>query len=257
MTAAEQVRFGHAAHLCSRRGRRRRAPGRRRHRPGEARPGPPHGVAPCSSSASPATRPAVRCRAERPVATSCSTSSRGRARSSSRASRTTSSPKAGRTSARARPTRSTTPGRVSCVSSRRPCRSSTPTGRRGEVIVRFADRPELRADAKRTFRYLVNQEAGCMDATQFVGIVEPCRAPDHSHTYDEVGYIVDGRGIRAHRRRIDPSPPGLLLSPPTRAGPLHREHGAGRDADPGRVPSLGRSRFAGLRGRPRSSRPAS
>ncbi len=64
-----------------------------------------------------------------------------------------------------------------------------------EVIVRFADRSEFRADAKRTFRYLVNQDAGCMDATQFVGIVEPCRAPDHSHTYDEVGYIVEGRGF--------------------------------------------------------------
>jgi mannose-6-phosphate isomerase-like protein (cupin superfamily) len=64
-----------------------------------------------------------------------------------------------------------------------------------EVIVRFADRPELRADSKRTFRYLVNQDAGCMDATQFVGIVEPCRAPDHSHTYDEVGYILEGEGF--------------------------------------------------------------
>ena len=64
-----------------------------------------------------------------------------------------------------------------------------------EVIVRFADRPELRADAKRTFRYLVNQDAGCTDATQFVGIVEPCRAPDHSHAYDELGYIVAGEGF--------------------------------------------------------------
>ena len=64
-----------------------------------------------------------------------------------------------------------------------------------EVVVRFGDRPELRADAKRTFRYLVNQDSGCMDATQFVGIVEPCRAPDHSHAYDEVGYIVEGRGF--------------------------------------------------------------
>ncbi len=64
-----------------------------------------------------------------------------------------------------------------------------------EVIVRFADRKELRADDKRTFRYLVNQDAGCLDATQFVGIVEPCRAPDHSHTYDEVGYIVAGEGF--------------------------------------------------------------
>jgi quercetin dioxygenase-like cupin family protein len=64
-----------------------------------------------------------------------------------------------------------------------------------EVIVRFADRPELRADAKRTFRYVINQDAGCMDATQFIGIVEPCRAPDHSHTYDELGYIIEGEGF--------------------------------------------------------------
>jgi mannose-6-phosphate isomerase-like protein (cupin superfamily) len=64
-----------------------------------------------------------------------------------------------------------------------------------QVVVRFADRPELRADAKRTFRYLVNQDAGCLDATQFVGIVEPCRAPDHSHSYDELGYIVEGEGF--------------------------------------------------------------
>jgi mannose-6-phosphate isomerase-like protein (cupin superfamily) len=67
------------------------------------------------------------------------------------------------------------------------------TGRR--VVVRFAEQPELRADAKRTFRYLVNEDAGCADVTQFVGIVEPCRAPDHSHTYDEVGYIIEGEGV--------------------------------------------------------------
>jgi mannose-6-phosphate isomerase-like protein (cupin superfamily) len=64
-----------------------------------------------------------------------------------------------------------------------------------KVVVRFADQPELRADAKRTFRYLVNEDAGCRDATQFIGIVEPCRAPDHSHSYDEVGYIIEGEGV--------------------------------------------------------------
>jgi mannose-6-phosphate isomerase-like protein (cupin superfamily) len=64
-----------------------------------------------------------------------------------------------------------------------------------KVVVRFADQPELRADAKRTFRYLINEDAGCRDATQFVGIVEPCRAPDHSHSYDEVGYIIEGEGV--------------------------------------------------------------
>ena len=64
-----------------------------------------------------------------------------------------------------------------------------------EVVVRFADRPELRADAKRTFRTIVDADSGCLDVTQFVGIVEPCRAPDHSHSYDEVGYILEGAGL--------------------------------------------------------------
>ena len=64
-----------------------------------------------------------------------------------------------------------------------------------EVTVRFGDRPELRADANRTFRYLVNEDAGCLDATQFVGIVQPSRAPDHSHSYDEVGFVLEGHGF--------------------------------------------------------------
>jgi mannose-6-phosphate isomerase-like protein (cupin superfamily) len=83
-----------------------------------------------------------------------------------------------------------------------------------EVIVRFADRPELRADAKRTFRYLVNQDTGCMDATQFVGIVEPCRAPDHSHTYDEVGYIVEGEGFAHIEGESIPLHPGSCFHLP-------------------------------------------
>jgi len=63
------------------------------------------------------------------------------------------------------------------------------------VTVRFDESTELRADAHRTFRYLVNEDAGCMDATQFVGIVDPFRAPDHSHTYDELGFILEGNGF--------------------------------------------------------------
>src|SRR5438270_9781945 len=63
------------------------------------------------------------------------------------------------------------------------------------VTVRFADQPELPASSERTFRYLVNEDAGCFDVTQFVGIVQPSKAPFHSHTYDEVGYIVEGEGF--------------------------------------------------------------
>jgi mannose-6-phosphate isomerase-like protein (cupin superfamily) len=61
---------------------------------------------------------------------------------------------------------------------------------RERVVSRFSDREEERADAKRTFRVLHQGEL-----TQFIGIVEPCRAPDHSHPYDEVGYIVEGDGV--------------------------------------------------------------
>jgi (S)-ureidoglycine aminohydrolase len=63
------------------------------------------------------------------------------------------------------------------------------------VTVRYEDQPELVASAERRFRYVVNQDAGCFDVTQFVGVVDPSKAPAHSHTYDEVGYIVEGRGI--------------------------------------------------------------
>jgi quercetin dioxygenase-like cupin family protein len=40
----------------------------------------------------------------------------------------------------------------------------------------------------------VNQDAGCLDVTQFVGVIPSGRAPDHSHTYDEVVYVVEGEG---------------------------------------------------------------
>jgi mannose-6-phosphate isomerase-like protein (cupin superfamily) len=66
-------------------------------------------------------------------------------------------------------------------------------GRRGERsrVVRFADQPEEEASAERSFRYLVETET----VTQFLGIVQPSKAPFHSHPYDEVGYIVSGTGV--------------------------------------------------------------
>jgi mannose-6-phosphate isomerase-like protein (cupin superfamily) len=85
------------------------------------------------------------------------------------------------------------------------------------VTVRFEEQPELRADAKRTFRYLVNQDAGCLDATQFVGLVEPCHAADHSHTYDEVGYIVEGRGLAHVNGEQIPLNPGSCFHLPPEA----------------------------------------
>src|SRR6266545_4090095 len=43
---------------------------------------------------------------------------------------------------------------------------------RRRVTVRFGDQPELMASTERTFRYLINQDAGCLDVTQFIAIVQ-------------------------------------------------------------------------------------
>jgi mannose-6-phosphate isomerase-like protein (cupin superfamily) len=61
--------------------------------------------------------------------------------------------------------------------------------------VRFAEREPLTAKPDREFRYLVNEDLGCPDITQFIGLIPPGRAPMHSHTYDEVIYVVDGEGV--------------------------------------------------------------
>lgn len=68
-------------------------------------------------------------------------------------------------------------------------------GRPRGVTVRYADRPALPASPNREFRYLVNQDLGCRDVTQFVGIIPPGKAGMHSHTYDEVVYVVEGEGV--------------------------------------------------------------
>jgi mannose-6-phosphate isomerase-like protein (cupin superfamily) len=62
-------------------------------------------------------------------------------------------------------------------------------------IVRYDDQPTLPASGDREFRYLVTDEAGCDDATQFFGVIAPGRAPDHSHVYDEVIYVLEGEGV--------------------------------------------------------------
>jgi mannose-6-phosphate isomerase-like protein (cupin superfamily) len=72
-------------------------------------------------------------------------------------------------------------------------RAADGLGRR--VTVRHADQPVLPATPNREFRYLVNQDAGCPDVTQFVGVIPPGRAPLHSHTYDEVVYVLEGEGV--------------------------------------------------------------
>ena len=70
-----------------------------------------------------------------------------------------------------------------------------PAERDHGITVRYADQPVLPASPNREFRYLVNQDVGCPDVTQFVGTIPPGRAGMHSHVYDEVVYVIEGEGV--------------------------------------------------------------
>jgi mannose-6-phosphate isomerase-like protein (cupin superfamily) len=50
------------------------------------------------------------------------------------------------------------------------------------------------ATAGRQFRLLASPELGCRSVTQFVGTIPVVRAPDHFHKYDEVVYVLEGKG---------------------------------------------------------------
>jgi mannose-6-phosphate isomerase-like protein (cupin superfamily) len=102
--------------------------------------------------------------------------------------------------------------------------------KRRRVIVRFDEQPELEASVERTFRYLINQDAGCLDVTQFIGIVQPSKAPFHSHPYEELGYIIEGEGVAHVDGRSIPLRPGSCFHlPPEKVhcienvgpGPMH------------------------------------
>ena len=85
---------------------------------------------------------------------------------------------------------------------------------RRKKTVRFDDQPEHTASVERTFRYLINEDAGCLDVTQFMGIVQPSKAPFHSHPYEELGYIVQGEGLAHVEGRSLPLRPGSCFHLP-------------------------------------------
>jgi mannose-6-phosphate isomerase-like protein (cupin superfamily) len=85
---------------------------------------------------------------------------------------------------------------------------------RRQVTVRFDDQPEHIASVERTFRYLINEDAGCLDVTQFIGIVQPSKAPFHSHPYEELGYIVKGEGVAHVGGQSVPLRPGSCFHLP-------------------------------------------
>ena len=93
--------------------------------------------------------------------------------------------------------------------------------KRTGVTVRYGDRPALGAGKDREFRYLVNQDLGCRDVTQFVGTIPPGRAPTHSHVYDEVVYVLEGEGLLHIGGRSTPIGAGSCIHlPPLEAHSL-------------------------------------
>jgi len=92
------------------------------------------------------------------------------------------------------------PGELLLVSARARQENGEPhSGRR---TVRYDDQESLPASGDREFRYLVTQEVGCQDVTQFFGEIAPGRAPEHSHVYDEVIYVLEGEGV-LHTEGLD------------------------------------------------------
>jgi quercetin dioxygenase-like cupin family protein len=57
------------------------------------------------------------------------------------------------------------------------------------------DNAPLPAGGDRYFKVLIDPRFGCRNVTQFVGFIQRSRAPFHTHTYEEVIYILDGEGI--------------------------------------------------------------
>src|SRR6266540_3508402 len=142
--------------------------------------------------------------ATRPLCESRSTAAPARSGWSSRSS---ASPLAARSRAR-----STEPSRSSTSPpDREPCSSR-------------ATRP---AGSERRFRYLADHEVGSHDVTQFLGVIDPSRAPDHGHVYDEVIYVVEGEGT-LHLDGMDtPIGPGSCIHLPPLVEHCLENHGPG------------------------------
>jgi quercetin dioxygenase-like cupin family protein len=80
--------------------------------------------------------------------------------------------------------------------------------------ITLSDRESRPAGTDREFRYLVHRDTGCPDVTQFVGAIPPGRAPDHSHEYDEVVYVLAGQGKLHIGKEVHAIGPGTCMHLP-------------------------------------------
>lgn len=65
----------------------------------------------------------------------------------------------------------------------------------GKLAISEDEEEALPAGDDRVFKLLINPRYGCRNLTQFVGTIFRGRSPDHTHTYEEVVYILSGAGI--------------------------------------------------------------
>ena len=65
----------------------------------------------------------------------------------------------------------------------------------GKISVHEAEERSIPAGDDRYFKLLIDPRYGCRNLTQFMGFIEKSQAPFHTHTYEEVIYILSGEGI--------------------------------------------------------------
>lgn len=73
--------------------------------------------------------------------------------------------------------------------------SRGPAVHESEEEVISAGDDESRDYMDRYFKLMIDPRYGAHYITQFIGFIERSKAPPHTHTYDEVIYILDGTGI--------------------------------------------------------------
>ena len=94
------------------------------------------------------------------------------------------------------------------------------------MIVGLAEQALGQATAGHDYRLVVTPGIGCATATQFVGVIHPGRTRSHYHHYDEVLYVLEGRGVLHIEGEEDPDPSGRRLASTSRHASCTRSRAA-------------------------------
>jgi quercetin dioxygenase-like cupin family protein len=84
------------------------------------------------------------------------------------------------------------------------------------AVRRLADQEAQAATTERWFRIVADPDTGLRSATHFVGYIPTERAPEHFHTYDEVIYILHGKGAFHANGETIPLTAGSTIELPAR-----------------------------------------